>query len=360
MSLIKPLLIAACMLAGAPALSQVGVQQIDIPAPPTEFGRDLRMTLWYPAEPGGVPVSPGENPIFKGAPALRDPALRDAPVAAGRFPLVVLSHGSGSRVEAMGWLATELAKAGFVVAGPNHPGTTSGDSTPAETPKLWQRSADLSAVIDRVTGDPDWSGRVEPAKIGVVGFSLGGATAMLSAGARADLDAYAAYCDGVTQWDCGWYAGGVGYVDGARVAVDKVDLRKLDRDLFQRQNLDPRITAAVLVDPALAQAYDAESLARIAIPMTFINLGDAGRIPAGVDAAALSGQVQNGSLSMVPGASHYSFLAECQDGGAGLLRQSGESEPICDDAGAPSRAALHDQLARMIGAALSRTLKDGA
>jgi predicted dienelactone hydrolase len=95
----------------------------------------------------------------------------------------------------MGWIAAALAEAGFIVAGPNHPGTTSGDSSPAETVKLWQRTADLSAVIDRLSIDPEWRDALDPARIGVVGFSIGGATAMEIAGARADLDAYARYCD---------------------------------------------------------------------------------------------------------------------------------------------------------------------
>ena len=169
----------------------------------------------------------------------------------------------------MSWLATELAKAGFVVAGPNHPGTTSGDSTPANTPKLWERTQDLSAVIDMLTTDPQWSGVVDADSIGVVGFSLGGAAAMEIAGARANLDAYARYCDTYTKWDCAWYAGGKAYVNDEAVLVDKVNLRAIDKMRFEQSNLDRRIKSAVLIDPGLAQAYDEQSLKEIAIPMSF-------------------------------------------------------------------------------------------
>jgi predicted dienelactone hydrolase len=64
-------------------------------------------------------------------------------------------------------------------------------STPEETVKLWQRTADLSAVIDLLSSDPQWRDALDPARIGVVGFSLGGAAAMEISGARANLDAYA-------------------------------------------------------------------------------------------------------------------------------------------------------------------------
>ncbi|EXL02847.1 alpha/beta hydrolase family protein [Aquamicrobium defluvii] len=344
----------AAALATPSMAADVGVRQISLTAAPTDYGRDLHVTVWYPAEGGGEPVMIGANRVFEGA-----PAVPDAPPAKGRFPLVVLSHGSGSRVQGMSWLATELAEAGFVVAGPNHPGTTSGYSTPGDTPKLWQRTADLSAVIDRLTGDGQWQGLVDADRIGVVGFSLGGAAAMLSVGARADLEAYARYCDAYEEWDCAWYAGGIGYVNDARVKVGKVDLRTIDKELFQQSNLDRRIKSAVLVDPGLARAYDAQSLKEISIPMSFINLGSAGTVPPGVIADRLATLTPNGTYAAVADAVHYSFLPECREGAAEILRSSGEDEPICEDGGARSRADIHAELVRLIRGDLERTLKDG-
>lgn len=331
--------------------AEVGVRQISLTAAPTDYGRDLHVTVWYPAKDAGEPVMIGANRVFAGA-----PAVHDAAPAQGRFPLVVLSHGSGSRVQGMSWLATELAKAGFVVAGPNHPGTTSGYSTPGDTPKLWQRTADLSAVIDRLTGEGQWQGLVDADRIGVVGFSLGGAAAMLSAGARADLEAYARYCDTYDKWDCAWYAGGIGYVNEAQVKVGKVDLRAIDKALFEQSNLDRRIRSAVLVDPGLAQAYDAQSLKDIFIPMSFINLGSAGTVPPGVIADELAALTPNGTYAAVADSVHYSFLPECREGAAEILRSSGEDEPICEDGGARSRADIHAELVRLIRDDLERTL----
>jgi len=330
--------------------AEAGVREISVAAP--ERGRDLPVTVWYPAEAGGKPVLVGDNKAFKGA-----PASMDAPFLQGRFPLVVMSHGSGGRIQGMSWLATELAKAGFVVAGPNHPGTTSGDSTPADTPKLWERTHDLSAVIDMLTTDPQWSGVVDAGRIGIVGFSLGGAAAMEIAGAQASLDAYARYCDTYTKWDCAWYAGGQAYVDDEPVQVDKVDLRTIDKTRFEQSNLDRRIQSAVLIDPGLAQAYEAESLKNIAIPMSFINLGSSGTIPAAVIADRLAEQSSHGSYTSVTGAVHFSFLPECKEGGAQLLKSLGEVDPICEDDGR-SRADIHSELTSLVLKALQQTLKD--
>ncbi len=330
--------------------AEVGVRQIAIEA--TEHGRDLIATVWYPADAGGQPVATGGNRVFKS-----EPASLDAPLAKGRYPLVILSHGSGSRVQAMGWLATELVKAGFVVAGPNHPGTTSGYSLPTETPKLWQRTQDLSRVIDKLTTDPQWRGVVDADKVGVAGFSIGGATAMEIAGARAKLEAYASYCDSYTKWDCAWYARGVGYVNEAQVKVDKVDLRAIDKSLFEQSNLDPRVKSAVLIDPGLALAYDEQSLKEISIPMTFINLGDPDTIPVGVLADKLASLTPQGTYATIKGSDHFSFLPECKDGAAELLKSVGEVDPICDEVSSRSRADIHAEAARLVLEALQRTLK---
>ncbi|ASY60375.1 dienelactone hydrolase family protein [Sinorhizobium sp. CCBAU 05631] len=341
-----------CALFAVPCHAiETGVRELSLASP--EGGRRLRVTVWYPAEPGGKAVLVGDNQVFKGA-----PALSEAPLLEGRYPLVVMSHGSGGRIQGMSWLAAELARAGFVVAGPNHPGTTSGNSTPADTPKLWERTHDLSFVIDRLTTDPLWSGAIDKGRIGVIGFSLGGAAAMEIAGARANLEAYARYCDTYQTWDCAWYAGGQGYVDDKAITVDKVDLRKIDRARFERSNLDRRIKSAVLIDPGLAQAYDAQSLKEIAIPMNFINLGSAGTIPAAVIASGLAALSPHGSYATVAQADHFSFLPECKEGGAELLKSFGEVEPICDDGSGRSRADIHSELIILVREALLRTLKE--
>ncbi len=311
-----------------------------------QTGRNLEVGIWYPAATGGTTSLVGDNEVFKGAPA----AINALPEK-GSFPLIVMSHGSGGRFQGMAWLATELARAGYIVAAPNHPGTTSGDSTPQDTPKIWQRTGDLSAVIDTMTTDPAWNDIVDKNKISVLGFSLGGTAAMEIAGARANLDAYALYCDVYNKWDCAWYAGGVGYRNNKQIKVDKVDLRSVDRNRFEQSNLDRRITSAVLIDPGLVRAYDEESLASISIPMNFINLGEGDAVPPGIAAKKLASITPKGTYAAVTGANHFSFMPECKKGAADLLKAGGEIDPVCDDAGRP-RADIHADITRLVLKAL--------
>lgn len=330
--------LSALLLAGIAATSahaaDVGVRTISVFAP--DRGRDMPVTVWYPATAGGTPGLVGDNKLFKGA-----PALKDAPIAKGHFPLVLFSHGSGGRIEGMAWLATALAESGFIVAGPNHPGTTSGDSTPAATPKIWERTADLSALIDRFSTDAGWRAAIDAARIGVVGFSLGGAAAMEIAGARADLEAYARYCDGYGKWDCAWFSGGRGYVGDVPVDVEKVDLRKIDKTRFEQSNRDPRVRTVVAVD----------------IPLTFINLGNPDTIPEAVISDKLAALVPDSAYAAVADSVHFSFLPECKDGSAALLKSLGEVDPICDEPGKRTRADIHAELKQLIVEALQRDLK---
>lgn len=334
------------------AADPVGVRKVSVVSP--EHDRALAVTVWYPSKGDGEKTFIGDNRIFEGS-----PASKNASFESGRFPLVLLSHGSGSRAEGMTWIATKLAEAGFIVAGPNHPGTTSGDSTPAATPKIWERTQDLSDVITALTGEAPWKTAIDAKHIGVLGFSLGGSTATELAGARADLDAYKRYCDDYpAMMDCTWFRGGRGFADGEQVAVETFDLKTVDRTRFERSNRDPRITAAVIVDPGLAMAFTAASVSAIDIPVTFINLGSAGKIPAAVYARPLAGQAPDAAYAQVENADHFSFLPVCKPDAAEFLKSIGEQDPICDETGR-QRAEIHRELTGLIVTAFDKALKSG-
>jgi predicted dienelactone hydrolase len=340
MKFLLSLLVAAAILIPPPAeaADAVGVRTLSVPAP--ERGADLAVTIWYPAAAGGERVLVGDDRLFKG-----EPAWRDAPVAPGRFPLILVSHGSGSQIETLGWLAAPLAAAGFIVAGPNHPGTTRGNSTPAETATNWQRPPDLSAVLTALSADPAWQPHLDPQRVGAIGFSLGGHTALAIAGARAEREAYARYCDANRSMaDCVWFASG------------RVDLRQVDKGRFEQSSLDPRIRSVVAVDPSVAQALTPDSLRAIGIPVHLINLGRPGTIPVSVQSDRIAGMIPQGDYATVDQATHLSFLAECQPGGPAFLQSLGETDRLCDEAGGRSRAEIHVQLVAMIEAAFLRDL----
>lgn len=113
-------------------------------------GTDVDFNIWYPAMPGGKNVTVGGNGVFYGT-----PAGRDAPHQDGNFPMVIISRGAGGNAGQSGWIASELAQAGFDVVLPNYPVTTTGNASAEATTRVREHPADVSAVLDEITANAD-------------------------------------------------------------------------------------------------------------------------------------------------------------------------------------------------------------
>jgi predicted dienelactone hydrolase len=144
--------------------------------------RRLDTAIWYPAaESARGQVSDR-----------RLGGVRDAAGAAdGPFPVVLFSHGSGGNPEQSTFLTAHLARYGFVVLAPPHPGNTTRDCFPCLEPQALADSArnrpdDLIFVLDQAAslnqeeGSP-LHGLLDRERAGVAGHSFGGMTAVLTA-----------------------------------------------------------------------------------------------------------------------------------------------------------------------------------
>lgn len=300
-------------------------------------GTDVDFDIWYPATDGGKTVTVGGNGVFYGT-----PAGRRAPHQDGRFPLVIMSHGAGGNAGQFGWIASELAQAGFVVVLPNHPGTTTGNVSAAEAVRVWERPADVSAVLDELVGNAHRYPYIDTDQVSVLGFSAGGYTAMAVAGARVEPQLLQQFCDTTDH----------GMSDCAFLSHFGVDLHAFDLTPAAQDLRDPRIQAAVVVDPGIVSTLTADSLSEIDIPMLIINLGDEDTVPAGVYARPASEMIPHASYAIVPDAIHFSFLAQCRPAGAHILENQGELDPLCYDAGNRPRSDIHAELTERVVAYL--------
>jgi predicted dienelactone hydrolase len=320
----------------------VGVRQIA--APSKARGDDLAVTVWYPAEEGGTPVTLGESAFFLGT-----PAMADAPISAGRYPLVLLSHGAGlgGTPQAMSWIAAPLAKAGFIVAAPTHPGNGGAYRSAEETIKLWLRPGDISATLDAVENDPSFKRGLEAGRVGVLGLSMGGNTALVLAGARIDPVLLAGYCDtdGLNASLCGW------------LRQSGVDLHAIDMSHAGRDYSDKRIRFAMAIDPAPVDVLRADSFANVDIPVGIVNLGQPGHIPRTTLASAVAKAIPEATYATIADASHYSMFGECKPGAAELAETEEIGDPICSDGTGQSRLKIHEQLIRMVTGAFDRAFK---
>lgn len=306
-------------------------------APAPIRGTDIEFNIWYPATPGGKAITVGGNGVFYGT-----SAGRDAPHQTGRFPMVVISHGAGGNADQFGWIASELAHAGFVVVLPNHPGTTTGNASAEAAIRVWERPADVSAVLDEITANAATYPYIDTDNISILGFSAGGYTAMATAGARVDPDLLQSFCDETDH----------GMSDCAFLAHFGINLHDFDLSPAAQDLRDPRIKTAVTIDPGIVETLTEQSLEQIDIPMLVINLGDEETIPVGVYARAASDLIPKAHYTVVGDAAHFSFLAQCKPRGAQILIDEGELDPLCDDAGGRPRADIHRELSNAVVAYL--------
>lgn len=287
-------------------------------------------SVWYPAGRDTYRSRVGDNPIFVGEDAMVGAAMAD-----GKHPLIVLSHGSGGNMDGLAWLGSRLALRGAIVLAVNHQGSTSGDSSPRRSIEVWNRPADLTAALDQVLADPQLAARIDTDRISVLGFSLGGATALHMGGLRMDRAAFLDYCEtwGDAAADCLFFAKG------------GVDLASLPPE-WEGDFADPRVDAVIAVDPAMGYAMTQDSIAAADLPFLLLNLGDDARwaaIDVGPDGSDLAARLVDARYQVFAPANHYTFLAVCTDMAPQLLIAEGE-DPICDDPEGTDRAAIHDQI----------------
>lgn len=157
----EPSAAASPVVAGAPkAALAVGVRTLKLNR---GADRALPTTVWYPAagKAGGSP-------------------RKDAAPAAGRFPIVLFSHGLRGLPAYYQQVTSRLAAAGFVVAAPAYP-FTNRDASPFQGADVINQPADGSAVLTALlklntTAGDRFAGRLDGGRIAVAGHSAGGFT----------------------------------------------------------------------------------------------------------------------------------------------------------------------------------------
>ncbi len=107
----------------------------------------------------------------------------DAPVAEGRFPLVVVSHGNSGSHLLYRTVAIHLARNGYVVAMLEHPGNNRNDNRLEGTyENLVNRPRHVRLTMDAVSSDPRLGAHVRADEVAILGHSMGTYTALAVAG----------------------------------------------------------------------------------------------------------------------------------------------------------------------------------
>ena len=284
---------------------------------------NLRITLWYPAAPTAeeqdLTIGPPDNPLFFVGESAPDAAFADDQ----RRPVILLSHGFGGTARMMGWFGTVLAQQGYIVVAVDHPGNNGLDPmTVAGAVMFWERPGDLAAALARVRTDPDLYRHLDLSRVGVAGFSAGGFTSLVAAGARVDLARLTAFCaerpsDGVcapqkeftvTPQEAQAFLAGPEIAPRAARAGDDLSL--------------PEVRAAFVMAPAIVQALDPGSLRAMRTPVSII-LGDSDVVaPPNTNGGVAVRAIPGARMKVLAGVGHYDFLARCTAAGQRVV-------PLC-------------------------------
>ena len=301
--------------------------------------RPLLTDIWYPAteaaEEQSIPIGPESAPLFTAG-----RAARDADAAPGRYPLVLLSHGSGGSALQLGWLGSALARRGFIAAGVNHHGNNPLEPyTPEGFLLWWERARDLSVAINFVLEDPQIGGLVDADRIGAAGFSLGGYTVIALAGGIVDLTALRKLYRNNARDLLRNVSQEVPDRPGLEALIEEL----LDSDESHRESyLDSRVKCVFAIAPALAVAFTPEGLAPVRVPVKII-VGDGDTItPPESNARRYAELIDGAELSILDGhVAHYTFLGEATKLGRESHPELGLDPPGVD------RRVVHEQVAGM-------------
>ena len=196
----------------------------------------------------------------------------NAPVAAGQFPVVIISHGSGGNRLGYLTLAEALAEAGYIVLCPEHFGNNYADNfLEGKTRNLQLRPRHISQCLDDIAENEILRGAVLADHAAVIGHSMGGYTALAVAGGKV------------------WNA--------AKRAVPV--------------QADARVRALILLAPATAWFTPEDALAEVTVPMLIFDAEHDPFTPPEHVARILDQVPDTGAITHhhIENAGHFSFLS---------------------------------------------------
>lgn len=326
------LLLVFSLSANATSVEQVeyqsGFQETTI----MDDHRPLDIAIWYPTHQTEPHEKIGDNIIFEG-----EYAVRNAKLAGKNHPVILISHGFGGSWRNQVWLASALSHQGYIVASPNHPGTTTKNMDRMVAQNMLERPNDIRRTLTYLLSDPTFSVAIDPLKIGVVGHSYGGWTAIELIGGRFSASLFEHACQTYP-----FLASCKVYHQQMQGLDKESDYFKLDKNMQ-----DSRIQAAFIFDLGLARGFTKDSLANINIPTLVVSAGDFDKtLPAELESQYLIQNMPSSTTEylLLDAATHFSFIGICKANATTILKEEEIDDSYICENDTNQRQAIHQLL----------------
>ncbi|MGE5807428.1 MAG: alpha/beta hydrolase family protein [Ignavibacteria bacterium] len=260
--------------------------------------RPVRVIIWYPSDSGGVKELVDDEDA-------KVTYLKDGKISAhsAKHPLILISPGSGQNALSMRWLGYYLSSHGYITIAISHNGTAEEERQKGPMTLtdfcIWERPKDLSVVLNSIMSDSVFAERIDVNRIGAAGFSLGGAVAIWTAGARLNLDSLhknappppPQLMPSINR-----------YIELSK--TDTIIQKSLKR--AEKSFKDDRIKAVFALAPAVGYGFTKKGLSKIDVPVRIV-VGDKDIIaPADNNAKRYSQYIKNAEMITLPGElGHY-------------------------------------------------------
>ena len=312
--------LVACLILGGIASSAradtYGAGFLDLTLTDPVEGGPMPAIVFFPTKTDGGPTQVGPFTIA---------ARRGAAPAPGPLPLIVHSHGTGGSMHGHHDTLAALARAGFVAAAVEHPRDNFKDTSGFGTDlQLIGRPHHIVALIDGVLANATVGPLIDKARIGMAGFSAGGYTTLLIAGAVPDFSLREAYRRAVPN-------------DPLRKRAEAAGTQRRKPDL--QFVSDPRVRAIFVMAPALGYVFDKAGLAKVEVPVRLYRPAADEVLVHPWNAERIAQMLPRPpEYQVIDRAGHYVFLAPCP------MLLALRIPAICKDPPGVDRAAIHARL----------------
>ena len=310
---IRIAVVAIALFSAKSLFASVGFQRATVPDP---HGKPIAVAIWYPSD---AQASPHPLELFT------QTVATDGGVSGKRLPLIVISHGAYGNLASHYDTALALAHAGFVVAALTHTGDNSSDqSYIGNRIDLTDRPRQVKVVLDWMLSTWASHGDLDPGRVGMFGFSLGGFTTLVEIGGTPEFARMALLCK--THADAPECA----FIKSSHGDQLEPNPRK------PVWTHDATIRAAVVAAPAVAFLFGPGDLRQVRIPVQLWRAEKDTSAPDAWNSGLVRSELpKHPEARLVPDADHYAFLAPCSKALAAAVPE------ICQDPPGFDRTAFH-------------------